>query len=495
MTLLLTWPQSLTLLLSVAYALSLVLIAAFCLLQFLLLVALLPAGRLRPVVPEEFTGDEPPIVTVQLPLYNEPFVVGRLIDKVMQLDYPKERLEVQVLDDSTDETTEIVLKKMLEYRQQGFQIHHIRRRQRKGYKAGALRHGMDSARGSLIAIFDADFLPQADFLKQVLGHFADEKVGLVQARWTHLNERYNLLTRLQALQLNVHFVVEQPGRAAGGFLLQFNGTAGVWRREAIESAGNWEADTLTEDLDLSIRAQLKGWRIVFLEKLGVPSELPAEIRGLRSQQFRWMKGGAETARKLLGRVWRSELRLSSRVMASFHLLGSSVYLPLLAMLLLSWPLLLSGKAYFPNQLVTVLSLAGLLAFFMVQFAANVWMPRASLGEKCRKALEFLLLFPLFLSFSLGLSIHNSAAVAAGWAGRSSEFVRTPKFSIISKSDRLGKPQRRSARLSAIALAEWCILLATAWALWYCWQRGQYDFLALHLMLFVGLSGLAYYSLK
>ncbi|MEY3367481.1 MAG: hypothetical protein RI973_636 [Bacteroidota bacterium] len=494
MIFLLTLQQSVTLLLSLAYGISLVLIAVFCLVQLLLLLTLL-SGRRQAAGRTAAAGGALPMVTVQLPLYNEPFVVERLIDKVMQLDYPKDRFEVQVLDDSTDETTEIAAKKILEYRQQGFQVHHIRRSQREGYKAGALRHGMDSARGSLIAIFDADFLPQADFLKQVLGYFGNEKVGLVQARWAHLNERYNLLTRLQALQLNVHFMVEQPGRAAGGYLLQFNGSAGIWRREAIESAGNWEADTLTEDLDLSIRAQLKGWRIVFLEKLGVPSELPAESRGLRSQQYRWMKGGAETARKLLGRVWRSELRFSSRLMASFHLLGSSVYLPLLAMLLLSWPLLLSGEAYFPNRLVTVLSLAGLLSLFIVQFAANVWMPRASLGEKCCRTAGFVLLFPLFLSFSLGLSIHNFAAVAAGWAGRKSEFVRTPKFNIISRADRPGKRQGHVSSLSAVTVAEWLTMLAAGWGLWYSWQQGEYDFLVLHLLLFTGLSGLFYFDIK
>ena len=245
-----------------------------------------------------------PFVTVQLPIYNEMYVVERLIDNIAHFDYPHDRFEIHILDDSTDETVEIVRRKVQEYKAKGLLIEQIRREKRQGFKAGALRDGMQYANGEFLAIFDADFLPRPDFLKRTIPFFEDDNVGVVQTRWEHINQDYSLITKLQALQLNVHFTVEQVGRMAGDYMLQFNGTAGVWRRETIDDAGGWEADTLTEDFDLSIRAQLKGWKIKYLEEVGSPAELPAEMNAFKSQQFRWMKGGAETARKMLPTVWR-----------------------------------------------------------------------------------------------------------------------------------------------------------------------------------------------
>jgi cellulose synthase/poly-beta-1,6-N-acetylglucosamine synthase-like glycosyltransferase len=239
---------------------------------------------------EEESESDLPFVTVQLPIYNEKYVIERLIEAVVDFDYPKSRYEIHILDDSTDDTVDIVRKRVAYYKEQGYQIEQVIRKDRKGFKAGALKDAMPLARGEFIAIFDADFLPRPDFLLQTVPYFEDEKVGVVQTRWEHINEDYSLITRLQAMQLNVHFTVEQKGRQAGNFLLQFNGTAGLWRRETIEDAGGWEADTLTEDLDLSYRAQLKGWKIEFLEHIGSPAELPAEMNSLKSQQFRWMKG-------------------------------------------------------------------------------------------------------------------------------------------------------------------------------------------------------------
>jgi len=240
-----------------------------------------------------------PMVTVQLPLYNEQYVVERLIDTIAAFDYPKDRFEIHILDDSNDETLDIVKRKVEEYKAKGFQIEQILRPIRQGFKAGALKDGTIFAKGEFLAIFDADFMPRADFLKKTVPFFQDPKVGVVQTRWEHINQNYSLITKLQALQLNVHFTVEQVGRMQGDYFLQFNGTAGVWRKSTIDDAGGWEADTLTEDLDLSIRAQMKGWKIKFLEEIGSPAELPAEMNALKSQQFRWMKGGAETARKML----------------------------------------------------------------------------------------------------------------------------------------------------------------------------------------------------
>jgi len=305
------------------YCGALVYITVFCLMQLQLLWIyrrIDTIGELR-----SDNGSSYPIVTIQLPVFNELYVVERLIDNICALDYPSDKLQIQVLDDSTDETLDLTQKKVDEYQDKGFDIQLIHRKDRTGYKAGALANGMKTARGEFIAIFDADFMPNKDFLLRTLPYFADSKVGVVQTRWEHLNRDYSLITKLQAFQLNVHFTIEQSGRQAADYLLQFNGTAGVWRAKAIEDAGGWEADTLTEDLDLSYRAQLKGWSIKYLEDVGSPAELPAEMNGLKSQQFRWMKGGAETARKMIPSVWRSPLSFSKKMHATIHLLSSTIF--------------------------------------------------------------------------------------------------------------------------------------------------------------------------
>ena len=238
-------------------------------------------------------------VTIQLPLFNEMNVAERLINAVCEIDYPKENLQIQVLDDSTDETVEIVSKLVNIKRSEGFNIEHIKRTNRQGYKAGALKEGLNSASGNFIAIFDADFIPRKDFLRKTLPHFSSSKIGMVQTRWEHLNETNSLLTRIEAFALNGHFVIEQEVRNKSGFFINFNGTGGIWRKECILDSGNWQADTLTEDLDLSYRAQLNGWKFVYLKDETTPSELPTEISSLKTQQFRWTKGAIETAKKLL----------------------------------------------------------------------------------------------------------------------------------------------------------------------------------------------------
>ncbi len=310
--------------------------------------------------PEVFEENEYPFVTVQLPIYNEMYVIERLIDSVANFNYPKERFEIHILDDSTDETIEITKSKVAEYQALGFNIQQIRRENRQGFKAGALRDAMPFAKGAFLAIFDADFLPDPDFLKNTIPYFQDPKIGVVQTRWEHINEDYSIITRLQALQLNVHFTVEQTGRMKGNYLLQFNGTAGVWRRQTIEEAGGWEADTLTEDLDLSIRAQLKGWKILFRENIGSPAELPAEMNSFKSQQFRWMKGGAETAKKMLPSIWKSQLNTWQKIQASFHLLGSTVFLFVFIMGVFSVPLL-----FLLSDLIEVGFSKNLFAYFLV----------------------------------------------------------------------------------------------------------------------------------
>ena len=281
-----------------------------------------------------------PEVTVQLPLYNELYVVERLIDAIADFEYPKELLEIQILDDSTDETVDIVRRKIQPYIQEGFSIQHIHRVDRSGFKAGALAEGLLKAKGEFIAIFDADFLPNPDFLMKMLSAFRDPEVGMVQSKWEHINQDYSLLTKLQAFGLDAHFSIEQGGRNNAGHFMNFNGTAGVWRRAAIEDAGGWQSDTLTEDLDLSYRAQLKGWKFQFREQVGAPTELPAEMNALKTQQFRWTKGAAECARKNLGKVLIArDLGWGTKINAIFHLLNSGVFICIVLVALLSVPML------------------------------------------------------------------------------------------------------------------------------------------------------------
>lgn len=377
----------------------------------------------KKVIEKEF-----PMVTVQLPIYNELYVVERLIDCVSQLDYPKDKFEIQVLDDSTDETVEIIKRKVESIRRNGINIVHIRRESRAGYKAGALAHGLLQARGEFIAIFDADFLPGCDFLLKTLPYFEDEKVGLVQTRWGYLNEDYSLLTRLQAFGLDAHFTVEQKGRNKGGYFINFNGTAGIWRKTCIVDAGGWHSDTLTEDLDLSYRAQLKGWKFVYVEDIENPSELPILMSALKSQQYRWTKGAAECAKKnLIALIQSKSVSWFTKVHGLFHLLNSSVFVSILIILLFSIPLL-----YIKNHVqmfgdinkyngVFLINLFPLLIFYYTALFKKK-------GNWISAFVLFLIKFPLFLSISMGLSLHNTISVMEGYIGKKTPFIRTPKFS-------------------------------------------------------------------
>lgn len=445
----------------------------------------------------ETAEEDYPFVTIQLPIFNERYVVERLIDSIVQFDYPKDRFEIHVLDDSTDETLAITRQKVAEYKAQGFNIEQLTRKERKGFKAGALKEGMKFAQGEFIAIFDADFLPNPSFLKKTIPWFKDEKIGVVQTRWEHINEDYSLITRLQAMQLNVHFRVEQVGRMNGDFLLQFNGTAGVWRRQAIEEAGGWEADTLTEDLDLSIRAQLKGWKIRFLEEVGSPAELPIEMNSLKSQQFRWMKGGAETARKMLPTVWRSDLRFGQKIQATTHLLASTVFVFVFAMGVFSVPLLFFfgelakkglSKDFFAYFLV------GLLSIIAVYYTANVHKQEEK-GSLAKQIFKFIFLFPLFLALSMGLSLHNTVAVIEGYLGKKSPFVRTPKFNIKSIRDKLTNTQYLHHKISWTTILEGFFALYFLLALLGGIYLQNTIFIFFHLMLFLGYGAIFYFSLR
>lgn len=441
--------------------------------------------------------EEWPFVTVQLPIYNEMYVIERLIDSIAEFDYPRDRFEIHILDDSTDETVAITRRKVEEYKAKGFQIEQIIRKNRQGFKAGALRDAMPFAKGEFIAIFDADFLPRPDFLKNTIPYFRDKKIGVVQTRWEHINEGYSLITKLQAIQLNVHFTVEQAGRMRGDLLLQFNGTAGVWRRKTIEEAGGWEADTLTEDLDLSIRAQLKGWKIRFLEQIGSPAELPAEMNSLKSQQFRWMKGGAETARKMLPTVWKSDLSPWRKIQATSHLLSSSVFLFVFIMGVFSVPLLfLFGEllAVGFNSNFFAFFLVGLLSIIAVYYVANV--EAIPQGDSYAKSFfKFLFLFPLFLALSMGLSLHNSVAVVQGFLGKQSPFIRTPKFNIKNLKDSFTRNKYVIRKLSWTTIFEGLLALYFAGAVIGGVYLNNTIFILFHLMLALGYGAIFYFSLR
>lgn len=446
------------------------------------------------VAEEEEDAYDWPIVTVQLPIYNELYVIARLIDRVCQFDYPKDKLEIHILDDSTDETIEIVAEKVAEYKAKGFNIEQIRREDRTGFKAGALKAGMKQATGEFMAIFDADFMPRLSFLKETIPHFQNEKIGVVQTRWEHINEDYSIITRLQALQLNVHFTVEQMGRKAGDYLLQFNGTAGVWRRQTIDEAGGWEADTLTEDLDLSIRAQLKGWEIFYLEKFSSPAELPVEMNGLKSQQFRWMKGGAETAKKMLPTVWKSHLSFGQKIQTTSHLLGSTVFIFVFLVGISSVPLVfLLDQIYF-NASAFAWFLFGLVSIAAIYFTANV---EADISEQSPAKLffKFLILFPLFLALSMGLALHNSIAVLQGYIGKKSPFVRTPKYAINTIKDSFQKEKYRSFKLEWTTIGEGLLTLYFLGGLVGGIYLQESTFLVFHTLLTIGYGTIFYYTVK
>ena len=410
----------------IGYFVSLSILFIFGLHGFIMIFYHRKYGHNNPVPKESF--DEEPMVTIQLPLYNEMYVAERLIKAICEIEYPKDKMEIQVLDDSTDETTSIVANVVEQKQHQGFDISHIRRGTREGFKAGALKEGMKIAKGEYIAIFDADFIPQKEFLKKTLSFFSDDKVGMVQTRWEHLNGDYSIITKAQALALDGHFVVEQTVRNKSGFFINFNGTGGIWRKRCIEEAGNWHADTLTEDLDLSYRAQLIGWRFVFLKDFTSPAELPSEINALKSQQFRWTKGAVETAKKILPLVWKSKVPLRVKLQSTFHLTNNLVFPFILLAAILNVPLIFvknsgSHEAYFAIMSLFVLAFISSFLFYLYS--------QKDIRADWRKKI---VLFPLFMAGSMGLAVNNSRAVFEGLMNRKSEFVRTPKFKQESEKD-------------------------------------------------------------
>jgi cellulose synthase/poly-beta-1,6-N-acetylglucosamine synthase-like glycosyltransferase len=371
-----------------------------------------------------------PSVTVQLPIFNERYVVEGLLDAVARIDYPRHLLEVQVLDDSTDDTRSLVSKLVARLREEGLDIIHLHRTDRVGFKAGALEAGLERARGELICVFDADFLPPPTILLRMLPHFADSRVGMVQARWEHLNREYSLLSRMQAIQLDAHFAVEHAARNRSGRFFNFNGTAGIWRRIAIEDAGGWQHDTLTEDLDLSYRAQVKGWRFVYVNEVEAPAELPVEMRGFKNQRHRWTKGAVQTARKMLARIWRSDVPVRAKVEATFHLTAN-----------INYPLnLLLAALIVPAMMVRLRT--GSFSFLLLDVPIFL----LGTGSVCiyyllaqrelgRSTLVALINLPVVMAIDASIALNNTVAVVEGFGSDPGEFVRTPKFSAIAPGER------------------------------------------------------------
>ena len=397
-----------------------------------------------PKPPREFS--ELPVVTVQLPMFNEMYVAERLLEGVAAIDYPKDKLEIQVLDDSTDETTEIARRKADELRARGFTVTFRHRTNRNGYKAGALEEGLTDAKGDFVLVFDADFVPTPGIIKDLIHHFTDPKVGMVQARWGHLNRDYSLLTRVQSMMLDGHFVVEHIARNRSGRFFNFNGTAGIWRRSTIIDAGGWQHDTLTEDMDLSFRAQLRGWQFVYVPTALAPAEIPCEMNSFKGQQFRWAKGSAQTAKKLLWTVLKADLPLKVKIECVFHLTNNFAYLFLVILAALQLPnLLMRERMDKPELLLLDVPLFFSTCISIVIFYLTT---HHELYGTLRDAVKRL---PLMMALSIGLSINNARAVMEGLLGVDSEFVRTPKHGVRERNDGWSKKRYRAgaARFSTL----------------------------------------------
>jgi cellulose synthase/poly-beta-1,6-N-acetylglucosamine synthase-like glycosyltransferase len=389
--------------------------------------------------------DPLPVVTIQLPLYNEMYVADRLIEAVCRIEYPREKLEIQVLDDSTDETRGIAELAVRRFATEGVDIKYLHRTDRRGFKAGALEAGLQTARGEFIAIFDADFIPSSDFLIRLMPHFSDAKVAMVQARWGHINQDYSLLTKIQSILLDGHFVLEHGGRHRSGRFFNFNGTAGIWRRVAIDDGGGWQHDTLTEDLDLSYRTQLRGWRFVFVSDVIAPAEVPVEMNAFKSQQFRWAKGSIQTCRKLLPRILRADLPLGVKAEAFFHLTANFNYPFMCVLSVLMFPAMVIryNMGWYEMLLIDV------PLFFAATFSVcNFYMVcQREIHTDWRTRIKYL---PFLMSIGIGLSINNTRAVIEAIFNKQSEFTRTPKYHIERDSDEwVGKKYRQSVAVQPL----------------------------------------------
>ena len=434
------------------------------------------------------TFSDLPAVTVQLPLFNEMYVVERLLEAVAGIRYPRDRFQVQVLDDSTDETQDICRRKIadLNTRYPELDIEYVHRVDRSGFKAGALEHGLRTAKGEFILIFDADFLPQAEVLEQSIHHFLDPRVAVVQCRWDHLNRDFSALTEVQALMLDGHFMMEHAGRNRSNRFFNFNGTAGIWRRSAIADAGGWQHDTLTEDMDLSYRAQLRGWRFVYLPEIASPAELPVEMSAFKSQQFRWAKGSVQVALKLLPTILRSNATFAQKSEAFFHLTNNLAYPLLLLLSILLLPNLALRPHHGWREVLTIdlplfFGTTLSIASFYLTSQREIALLRNP-GERPRAQWSVIRRLPLVMSIGIGLCVNQTRAVLEALFGRETEFVRTPKHGIRGKLEIWSSKKYRAAK-SITPFIEVGMALYFAVAMVVALQHGHYlsmPFLALFL---------------
>ncbi|MDY7395130.1 cellulose synthase family protein [Aureibaculum sp. 2210JD6-5] len=473
------------------YSLALLIIFIYALAQLNLLFNYLSKKKNNPTDADSnlLTSDELPYVTIQLPVYNEMYVMERLLDNIANIDYPNEKLEIQVLDDSTDESFEQTASKIKKLQKGGIDIKHIHRKVRTDFKSGALKEGLVTAKGEFIAIFDADFLPQKDWILKTIPYFNDDKIGVVQTRWGHINRNYSILTKVQAFALDAHFSLEQVGRNSKGHFINFNGTAGIWRKECIIDAGNWEGDTLTEDLDLSYRAQLKDWKFKYLENVETPAELPVVISAARSQQFRWNKGGAENFRKMSFSLIKSKtVSTKTKIHGLLHLLNSTMFLNIFIVALLSIPML-----YIKNEYMDLKAYFYVMSFFVLStviFFICYWFVYKDIhGKGFKNFAKYTGMFFLFFSIVMGFSLHNSIAVLEGHLGKRSDFIRTPKFNINSLKDSWKGNKYLNKNISANIIFEGLLMLYFAFGMYSAFvvgnQGGDFGLFPFHLMLFLG----------
>jgi len=408
-----------------------------------------------------------PKVTVQLPIFNEIYVVERLLRAVSNLDYPRELLQIQVLDDSTDDTRDVTAMCAAELRRRGFNVAHIHRVDRTGFKAGALAGGLEAAESEFVCILDADFVPPPDLLKRTIHFFTDPNVGMIQTRWGHLNRAYSLLTRVQAMFLDGHLLLEQTARSRSGRFFNFNGTAGLWRRSCIEEAGGWQHDTLTEDLDLSYRAQLAGWKFIFLQDVVTPAELPVDMNGFKSQQHRWTKGSIQTCKKLLPTIWRSNLPMLIKIEATGHLTSNFAYLLLACLCVLLHPSTGGPQTGWLRTLLIDIPI-----FLTASVSVAVFYICAQRELHPRGWLKEILLLPCLLALGVGLSLNNARAVMEAVFNHKSDFKRTPKYGI----ERKAQPWRSCKYMplrSILPLAEMGFALYFTYFVWFAITHGQF----------------------
>ena len=475
----------------ILYSVSVFFIILFSIGQLSLLVLFF---RNRGKSHQPLTPSKLPLITVQLPIYNERYVIGRLLKAVAMLDYPKEKMEIQILDDSTDETSDICQREADKLSKQGFDVKYLHRHSRKGYKAGALQQGLLRSSGEFLVIFDADFIPSPDFLIKTLPYFTNKKTGLVQTRWGHINASQSWLTRVQELGLNGHFIIDQQGRDKSGLFINFNGTAGIWRKTCIVDAGGWQFDTLTEDLDLSYRAQMRGWKLNYCPDIITPAELPFLLNSVRTQQFRWIKGGIETSKKILGNLWKCNLSLPVKLFGSFHLLSNYVYVFILLSSILSVPAMFIKNSSPQFDLYFKLN-SLFFSVFIINFLycfVTVWVEKKTMGESIK---EMASVFPMAILISLGMSYHNSTAIFQGVVGKKTSFVRTPKFKA-GTEDRITTSSSYNLEKNIFReLPEILLFMYFSFAVAAGVHFGDIGFLPYHLIMLSGFGVILYYAFQ